>query len=108
MPHPDWEPTAALRAALDAHARDGDVKATRQLIRAARSLGGVQPGPVSFCIPKAVGRRGEKLERPREEDADPSVDEATGAVPAIVPDAVLLNAAVDAYARLGAVDDAYT
>ena len=62
-PSRSWEPTERLCAvALDAHARDGDVKATRQLIRAARSLGGVQPGPVSFCILiKAVGRRGEKL-----------------------------------------------
>ena len=109
-PSRDWEPTERLCAvALDAHARDGDVKATRQLIRAARSLGGVQPGPVSFCILiKAVGRRGEKLPNGREKRTlTKSVDEAIkGCARNSVPDAVLLNAAVDAYARLGAVDDA--
>ena len=109
-PSRSWEPTERLCAvALDAHARDGDVKATRQLIRAARSLGGVQPGPVSFCILiKAVGRRGEKLPSGREKRTlTKSVDEAIkGCARNSVPDAVLLNAAVDAYARLGAVDDA--
>ena len=109
-PSRDWEPTERLCAvALDAHARDGDVKATRQLIRAARSLGGVQPGPVSFCILiKAVGRRGEKLPNGREKRTlTKSVDEAIkGCARNSVPDTVLLNAAVDAYARLGAVDDA--
>ena len=99
-PSRDWEPTERLCAvALDAHARDGDVKATRQLIRAARSLGGVQPGPVSFCILiKAVGRRGEKLPNGREKRTlTKSVDEAIkGCARNSVPDAVLLNAAVDA------------
>ena len=96
-PSRDWEPTERLCAvALDAHARDGDVKATRQLIRAARSLGGVQPGPVSFCILiKAVGRRGEKLPSGREKRTlTKSVDEAIkGCARNSVPDAVLLNAA---------------
>jgi len=105
-----WDATERLCAvALDAHARDGDVKATRQLIRAARSLGGVQPGPVSFCILiKAIGRRGEKLPNGREKRTlTKAVDEAIrGCARNAEPDAVLLNSAVDAYARLGAPDHA--
>ena len=97
---------ALCAVALDAHARDGDVKATRQLIRAARSLGGVQPGPVSLYFDQGCRSKGRNSRAAAKRGRAKSVDEATRGCLAGA-DAASLNAG-RAHARLGAVDDACT
>ena len=69
-----------------------------------------RPAGARVLLHPHQGRRSKRRETPRtaaKRTLTKSVDEAIkGCARNSVPDAVLLNAAVDAYARLGAVDDA--
>jgi len=88
--------------ALNAYAREGDTAAARHLLRDLETTGGVAPTALSFCIlVKGCGRAAERCADKRgwAREVDRVLEDCKKANARA--DLVLLNSAVDAYARCG-------